>query len=271
MMHYQLTVFCLVALALLIATAQAYNAGASCLNAQSFQLDQQERVCDLDSPYCVYSSNGFSKGCAECKIQPALTEEQQRGGSCSCDASTHFCSQDSNTNTGLCVPYTIAGFVCSDDSHCRTTVSVITASGTISSGVNERLYCVNGACKPCKPSAWVAAGVTNVTCPGYDPAVSTILQRYASRSRLPASVYTCTEDGDIVWLSGGTTATSDYDYGYSCGDRALWPQDCNPTPTPSAAPSGTTAPSQSSGPSSAASALQAGVALAAVCLALVCA
>jgi hypothetical protein len=101
---------------------------------------------------------------------------------------------------------------------------------------NEKLFCVNGVCKPCNPTEWAAQigtlGVAALTCPGYSESISTNIARYATASRLSGSSYTCTTDGDFVWLN----TTVDYNYQYPCGNRALWPGGCGNTPTPSSSP-----------------------------------
>lgn len=254
----------------LFVSVQAYNVGTACLNGEVGSIDQQDRVCDLDSPYCIYYSNGFAKRCAECKVLVGNLGEQTRGGSCSCDARVEFCSQSSDATSGLCVPYTTLGAVCTNDVQCQTTTTRVSPQGNPTTVTNQRLFCVNGFCKPCKPSVWATdvgtVGVANVTCPGYDATLSTTLQRYAMRSRLPGSAYTCTSAGDIMWLDGGDTATSDYDYGYSCGNRALWPQDCAASPSPSPQPS--TGVSQSAEPDGAAALIVQMAAVVCVCGAL---
>jgi hypothetical protein len=216
----------IVGYALILCTVRANNTGASCANAQIGFTGGQDSICQIDSAYCNYV-NVVYKQCGTCRVMQATPVA---GGSCDCDARTSYCSQKSDQGSGQCLSYTMLNQFCTMDSDCQTTVTRSLPSGGSVQLPDEHLFCVNSACKPCNPATWNSG---NVTCPGYSATLSSSLGRYATTSRLSAVVYTCLSNGDIVFLQD----TVDYDYGYPCGNRALWPQNCNPSPSPSLAAS----------------------------------
>lgn len=233
----------------LVAATLADNAGAACTNAQLNLVGQQDAMCDLDSPFCVYVTPTL-KQCEYCTVLDGKVSSYGGVAACNCDPTQYYCGQSNlDQNAGACLPYTILNNPCTQDSQCQTTTTTRLAStGNTVTVTQERLFCVNNLCKPCDPVAWAAdvgpLGVATVTCAGFDPTVSANLGRYATSTRLAGSSFTCTAAGDFQWVDSAV----DYDYQYPCGDRTLWPDGCDndPSPTPSPAPGSSTTPSADS-------------------------
>jgi len=189
------------------------------------------------SPYCLKTDStdlGSGGICTSCAIEMA-TPGNLVGGSCACDARTQTCNLQ-----GRCVDYTLLGRSCSSDGECRR--SQTAANGRRQTV--EALFCVKSVCKPCSPSAWEQyvgeVGVVNITCGGFNEALSEKLRRYATESVLPGVSFTCDADGNIVYLDFGAGVTSpapDWEYGCEGCDPDNWRP---PTPSSSAPPSSQT-------------------------------
>jgi hypothetical protein len=214
----------LIFLSVLCTAALASNQNALCVNAQIGTLGGQDRMCDIDSPYCNYQ-NGPSKRCGECRVMQSLPVA---GGSCECDARSQYCSQASDFSGGQCEDYTMLNKQCVSNNDCKNTASRITYSGNYVTLTNERLFCVSGMCKPCDPAAWTPWQA----CDGYDYTLSLNNGRYATKTRLPPWVYTCMPNGDLVV----DNTTVDYNYGYPCTNQNLYFQCVTPTPSGTPAP-----------------------------------
>lgn len=226
--------------ALLFGVALSANLGAICVNAQINLVNQMDTVCEIDSPYCVYNKI-IDKVCASCRVIVSLPSY---GGSCECDARTTYCSQSDNSG-GFCLLYSMLNNPCTNDAQCQSTVVRDLPSGGTVILTEERLFCVNNKCKPCSPTLWnstVGAGAS-LTCAGYSASISSAINRYATATRLSGIEYTCSNDGEIVYLQD----VVDYNYQYPCGDRANWPSGCTPSPSvgPNSSPSST--PSSAAG------------------------
>lgn len=164
-------------------------------------------VCTLQNPSCTqYAYDAYY--CTACSIvSPILAG----GGSCQCNPATSYCSTDTAT-LGFCVPYTIYGASCTQDSQCQTS-----GNNNVNSGVTEQLmFCVGGQCKPCSQTLWAQYKVANApnytyTCPGYNAAWSQTIGRYATTTPMPGFTFRCLASGDVEIIN----ATIDYNYGYT--------------------------------------------------------
>jgi len=186
------------------------------------------------------------------------------GGSCFCDASTHYCSSVQG-QIGVCAPYSIYNKACQADSDCLTRVT----NDVHDNWPNEVLYCVNQLCKPCSPALWAqykngdANGV--YTCAGYNKELSDNVMHYATATSLPKFMFRCAANGDIVVVN----STIDWNYQYPYGDRSSWTYSTS-TITGAAAPSGsTTTTGSGKGQSSTAATLLADVAWTALIIAAI--
>jgi hypothetical protein len=207
-------------LSFLCAAALASNIGTSCVNAQIGTLGGQDRACDIDSPYCTYQA-GLDKYCGTCRVMQSLPVA---GGSCDCDARTQYCSQASDAGGGQCLDYTMLNKQCLSNDNCKNTAQRIFYSGGYVTLTNERLFCINGFCKPCNYTAWTGWQA----CAGYDYTLSLNIGRYASQTRLPPWTYTCMPNGDLVV----DNTTVDYGYGYPCANQNQYLSCVTPSPSP---------------------------------------
>lgn len=174
------------------------------------------------SPYCLKTDptdQGSGGICTSCAIEGSIPG-LGTGGSCMCDARTQTCNLQ-----GRCVDYTLLGRSCSSDGECRR--SQTAANGR--RDVVEGLFCVKSVCKPCSPDAWDEfvgpVGVANITCGGFNEALSQKLGRYAMESVLPGVSFTCNADGDIVYLDFGSGVSSpapDWEFGCEGCDPDTW-------------------------------------------------
>ena len=195
------------------------------------------------SPYCLKTDStdqGSGGICTSCAIEGSIPGSVT-GGSCACDARTQSCNLQ-----GRCVDYTLLGRSCSSDGECRR--SQTAANGRRE--IVEPLFCVKSMCKPCSPTAWGQyvgeVGVANITCGGFNEALSEKLGRYATESVLPGVSFTCDADGNIVYLSFGDGVISpvpDWTVGCQGCDPDTWKSSGSTTPTvtPSLSPTTSTA------------------------------
>jgi hypothetical protein len=108
--------------ALLVTLALAGNEGTACLNAQLNIVGQQDLICEIDSPFCVYI-RVTEKQCEYCAV---MQNRPTYGGSCNCDPTLYYCEQ-SNARSGACYPYTMLDQQCTNDGQCQTSTDRVLA------------------------------------------------------------------------------------------------------------------------------------------------
>ncbi len=189
-------------LLLLAAVVALASAQTSCVQSG------QGQYCALETPWCVQRA-ARSSFCSPCSR--AIYEG---GGSCQCDPTTSYCSSASGT-IGYCLPYTTLGKSCKADADCKTT----TYNSYFGTVTEEITYCVNSVCSTCSPTRFASANAGPiVTCAGFDSVKSNTLQRYATSTNRPGTMYTCNSNGTIVMLN----STIDFSFGFPGPDRNAW-------------------------------------------------
>jgi len=83
----------------------------------------------------------------------------------------------------------------------------------------EVTYCVNSVCSTCSPTRFASANPTPIaTCAGFNSVMSNTLQRYATSTNRPGTMYTCNSNGTIIMLN----STIDFGFGFPGPDRNAW-------------------------------------------------